>query len=42
MLVVVSIFFPIIVIELAVIIWLLIRILHELEELEHHKRPCFP
>lgn len=38
---IVSIFFPIITIELAVIIWLLFRILDEIEELEREKPP-FP
>ena len=36
------IFFPIVAIELAVIIWLLIHILQEIEELEHHKKPPHP
>jgi len=31
-------FFPVVALELAVIIWLLIRILHEIEELKHHKK----
>lgn len=31
---------PVIVFELAVIIVLLIMILNELEEIEHHKREC--
>lgn len=41
MLVIISIFFPIVAIELAVIIWLLILILHGIKELEHHKIPYF-
>ncbi|ADY55864.1 hypothetical protein Sgly_1564 [Syntrophobotulus glycolicus DSM 8271] len=39
MLIVVSLFLPIIAIELAIIIWLLIHILHNLEEIEHHEKP---
>jgi len=42
MLIVVSILFSVVIIELAVIIWLIISLLHELEKSEHHKRPPQP
>jgi len=34
-----AILFPVVAVELVVIIWLLIRILDEIENLEHHKKP---
>lgn len=39
MFIVVPILFSIVAIELAIIIWLLIHLLHEVKELEHHKKP---
>lgn len=42
MLIVVSILVSIATIELAVIIWLLICLLKDLNELEHHKKPPHP
>lgn len=42
MFIVVSILFSVVAIELAILIWLLISVLHELKELEHHKKPPHP